>query len=280
MDPVLDGWPLTVIGGVIFLLLLMAWEAGAALGQRTPADDGGDAAHGYILSGVLGLLALLIAFTFGMALDRFETRRGLVMTETNAIGTAEMRAHLLDPPDATRLSGMLRTYAVTRLRYGLATAADKPPLAEASERQRAQIQSTTLAAVQPIRTTPLAALVVSAVNDTIDIGATREEAHAARLPASVMVVLVVYAVVAAGVLGYALSAARARRRTVSALMFLLLSLALCLILDLDRARGGTIKISQAPMARLVAGFKLPEMPGSPPSPTTPALPVVVAPSRP
>ena len=280
MDPVLDGWPLTIIGGVIFLLLMTAWEAGAALGQRTQADDSGDAAHGYILSGVLGLLALLIAFTFGMALDRFETRRGLVMTETNAIGTAEMRAHLLDPSDAIRLSGMLRTYAVTRLRYGLAAAADKPALAEASEGQRGEIQSTTLAAVQSIRTTPLAALVVSAVNDMIDIGASREEAHVARLPASVMVVLVVYAVVAAGVLGYALSAARARRRAVSALMFLLLSLALCLILDLDRARGGSIKVSQAPLARLVASFKPTASPGSPPSPTTRALPAAAAPSRP
>ena len=280
MDPVLDGWPLTVIGGVIFLLLTTAWEAGAALGQRTPADDSGDAAHGYILSGVLGLLALLIAFTFGMALDRFETRRGLVMTEANAIGTAEMRAHLLDLPEAIRLSGMLRTYAVTRLRYGLSTATDKPALADASGRQRAQIQATTVAALQPIRTTALAAQVVSAVNDVIDIGASREEAHAARLPASVMVVLVIYAAVAAGVLGYALSAYRARRRTVSALMFLLLSLALCLILDLDRARGGSITVSQAPMARLVTGFTPPVTPVSPPSPAKPASPAAVAPSRP
>lgn len=280
MDQALDSWPLTIVGGVIFLLLMAAWEAGAVLGQRTTADDSGDAAHGYILSGVLGLLALLIAFTFGMALDRFETRRGLAMTEANAIGTAEMRVHLLDPPAAAQLSGMLRTYAVTRLRYGLASAVEKPSFASASERQRGQIQTATLSAVQPIRTTPLAALVVSAVNDMIDTGASREEAHAARLPASVMVVLVVYAAVAAGVLGYALSASRARRRAVSALMFLLLSLALCLILDLDRARGGSIKVSQAPMERLVASLRPPATPGLPPSPAMPASSGAVAPSRP
>jgi hypothetical protein len=52
--------------------------------QRTPR--GKDRFVG-IQGAVLGLLSLLLAFTFAMAVDRYDTRRGLVLKEANAIGT-------------------------------------------------------------------------------------------------------------------------------------------------------------------------------------------------
>ncbi|MFN9712032.1 MAG: hypothetical protein ACK547_03495, partial [Alphaproteobacteria bacterium] len=170
--------------------------------------------------------------------------------------------------------------ARSRLHGGPAHAARKPQLAAQSEVLRERLQADTLTGVAPIRTTPLAALVVSAINETIDIGAEREAAHAARLPATVAVDLFVYAVVAAGVLGFALSGSSRSHRPVSALMFLLLTLALTLILDLDRPRGGTIQVSQEPMEGLVASFRPQVTRASPPSPATPVSPVVGAPSRP
>jgi hypothetical protein len=280
MDAILNTWPLGLIGLLSLAGLMGACELGARLGSRSADDPHRDAAHGYILSGVFGLLALLIGFTFGMALDRFETRRALVVSEANAIGTAEMRVQLLEAPAGPALSSLLRDYARTRLLYGQADAAQKPQLAVQSEVLRERLQADTLAGVAPIRTTPLAALVVSAINETIDIGAEREAAHAARLPATVAVVLFVYAVVAAGVLGFALSGSSRSHRSVSALMFLLLTLALTLILDLDRPRGGSIQVSQAPMEGLVASFRPQVTLASPPSPATPVSPAAGAPSRP
>jgi len=280
MDAILSTWPLGLIGLVSFAGLMTAWEFGLRLGSRLTDDPHRDAAHGYILSGVFGLLALLIGFTFGMALDRYETRRGLVVSEANAIGTAEMRVQLLEAPAGPSLSALLRDYARTRLLYGQADATRKPQLAAESEVLRERLQADTLAGVAPIRTTPLAALVVSAVNDAIDIGAEREAAHAARLPATVAVVLFVYAVVAAGVLGFALTGSGRSHRPVSALMFLLLTLALTLILDLDRPRGGSIQVSQAPMEDLVSSFRPPVTRASQPSPAAPVSPDADAPSRP
>ena len=266
MDTIFSDAPLPALGLAIFLALALAWEAGARWRQRSAGSDDGDAGHGYILSAVLGLLALLIAFTFGLALNRFETRRELVVREANAISTAEMRAHLLDAEPATRLSGLLHDYARVRLQYGEARAAQKPPLLAASADLRARIQAETLAALQPLRTTPLAPALASAVNDTLDIGVEREAAHAARLPSVVMAILVVYAAVAAAVLGYAVGVSHRQHRLESALLFVLLSLALCLVLDLDRARDGAIQVSQAPMRQLVAGFAAtpPASPASPP----------------
>ena len=47
---------------------------------------------------ILGLLALMIGFTFAMALSRFEARRDAVLNEANAIGTTALRARLLPAP--------------------------------------------------------------------------------------------------------------------------------------------------------------------------------------
>lgn len=280
MNPILDTWPLGLLGMLIFVVLALAWEVGVRMGPRSGNDPVQDAAHGYILSGVFGLLALLIGFTFSMALDRYETRRSLVVAEAKAIGTAEMRVQLLAAPAGPLLSAHLRDYARTRLRYGQADANQKPALAQASETLREQIQSETIRGVAPIDTTALAALVVSAVNEAIDVGAEREAAHAARIPRTVIIVLVVYAMIAAGVLGFALSRSSRSHRAASAMMFLLLTLALTLILDLDRARSGSIQVSQAPMESLIDSFRPPATPGTPPSPATPVSKGAVAPSRP
>ncbi len=283
MQGFLNDAPLPVVSVLIFLGLLVARELGAWLRRLwAPGAPDDDAEQGYVLSGVFGLLALLVAFTFGLALDRYETRRDLVVAEANAIGTAEMRVRLLDAPHAGVLTAQFRAYAETRLAYGQAEAADKPPLERRSEALRSAIQAETLVAVQPIRTTPLAALVVSAVNEALDVGAAREAAHAARLPFAVLAVLIAYALISAGVLGAAMEGAHGGRRGMTALMFLLLTLALSLILDLDRPQRGTIRISQEPMARLVAGLQAtpPPSAGSPPSPATPASPGAGGSSRP
>jgi hypothetical protein len=49
---------------------------------------------------VFGLMALLLGFSFSGAVSRFDTRRELIVQETNAIGTAWLRVDLL--PDAAR----------------------------------------------------------------------------------------------------------------------------------------------------------------------------------
>ena len=69
----------------------------------------------YVVSAVLGLLALLLAFTFSLATDRFEARRVLVLEESNAIGTAFLRTQLLGEPHRARLSQLLIEYTDNRI---------------------------------------------------------------------------------------------------------------------------------------------------------------------
>ncbi|WP_332658780.1 bestrophin-like domain [Brevundimonas sp.] len=250
--------PLLLIAGLLFLAQCLMREVGGWIRRRVSADAGESAEEvsdkGYLLSGVLGLLALLIAFTFGLAVDRYEGRRHLVTEEANAIGTAEMRVQLLPPPDGARLADMLRDYARTRAAYGLADTTDRPSLARSSAVQRSALQTAALSSLAPVSTTALAAFVGASINAVLDIGVEREAMNDARVPLTILRALVLYALLTAAMLGYGLTGARARHRATTVILFTLLSLAILLILDLDRPQGGTIRIDQTPMTQLVAGF--------------------------
>jgi len=65
---------------------------GLAIGKR-----GGDNI-GTLEAAVIGLLALLVGFTFAMVLARFDSRRDAVLNEANAIGTTALRARMLPQP--------------------------------------------------------------------------------------------------------------------------------------------------------------------------------------
>jgi hypothetical protein len=66
---------------------------------------------------VLGLLVLLLEFTFGMAQSRFELRQREVLEESNAIGTAYLRTRLLPQPYQTGTANLLRRYVDARLEF-------------------------------------------------------------------------------------------------------------------------------------------------------------------
>jgi hypothetical protein len=250
MDKFLNQASLPLISGALFLILLGLRETSAWLTRRL-ASERGTEHPGYVLSGVLGLLSLLIAFTFGLALDRYEARYNLLVAEAAALNTADMRVRLLDQPASGKLVQLVRRYAEVRVLYGSADSVEKPPFEEASQTLRRQIQRETLAAVRNVRDRPFAPLVIQSINDALAVGVSREAAHNAPLPTTIIVVLILYAAVVAAVLGYTLPSRGHQHRIVSGMLFLLLTLALTLILDLDRARSGTIQIDQGPMARLV-----------------------------
>src|SRR4051794_8250004 len=97
MSEMLQAAPLFLWSLLFLLLLGTAREAGAALRRRRrraaaePAAEAASGEEGYVVSAVLGLMALLIAFTFSLALTRYEERRRLVVVEANALGTAYLR---------------------------------------------------------------------------------------------------------------------------------------------------------------------------------------------
>ena len=240
---------------VLAAIFVAACELGFRIGARRRVDEE-VADMGHILSATLGLLALLVGFTFALALGRHESRRELVVTEANAIGTAWLRSALVPEPERAVLVDQLRRYADQRL--ALADASENGAAiarAEAAtDSLHAALWATSVAAVPRMQPATVAPLLLAAMNDVIDVAGARRAALAARLPPSVLGALVLYALIAAGFLGYVTGAGARRPRLPAALLLLLLTLALALILDLDRPRTGTITISQRSLLELRAAM--------------------------
>src|SRR5262245_9726116 len=99
----LSATPPSLIGLALFAAVIIALLAGHVASMRLgrPLED---SAETFVVSSVFGLLALLLGFTFALAIDRYETRRILVQQEANAINTAYTRAQLLDEPHRSRIS--------------------------------------------------------------------------------------------------------------------------------------------------------------------------------
>jgi hypothetical protein len=238
--------PLWAIGILFFAALLVAREIGYALRRSTRPDvDVKDDA--FAMNSVLGLLALLVGFTFSISLGRYDTRRELVVQEANALGTTWLRAHLLDASDREALQDVLRRYVADRIAY--ADAANTRAETEAYARTEAlqvELWDVAMRAVAPFRDTPRASLLVTPVNESIDLAATRQATRQSHIPTRILRMLAIFALISAAMVGYE----RGGQRRATTLQFLLLALAVTLVLDLDRPSTGMTIVSQQPMLDL------------------------------
>jgi hypothetical protein len=242
-----------LVFAVAVVLLLVSAEVGYRFGLRLhrASDQARQGQIGTTQGAVLGILALLLAFTFSMAVNRYETRRELVLQEANAIGTTYLRASFLPDAHKTAIEGLLRRYVDVRLDfYG---AEEEETKIGAAEQAAAQIQHelwTHAVAAGKETPTTLAAIFMNALNETIDLDATRLHALRTHVPGAVW--LLVLAVAACGCCanGYGAGASGARSMFTNAMLPLLIAVAITLVVDLDRPRAGLIGVNQQPLLDL------------------------------
>ena len=242
----LDVFPIWVTALLIAALLLGACEAGYQVARRRDFEKSDE---GHVLSAMLALLGLLVGFTFSISVNRHEQRRILVVEEANAIETEFLRTQMMPEPYRTRLADMLRQYADSRLELAAAgedRAAELRAYAFADSLKR-EMWMTVIAADSLVQPPALASLIAGGMNTIIELASSRRAALGARLPSIAFGSLLLYAAVAAGMLGFVSGSGTHPRRFGAVVMLLLLALALGLILDLDRPLRGTIKINQQPM---------------------------------
>jgi hypothetical protein len=251
-------WLETASTWQIGLALLVAMFVASMVGEwvnrrsagKAKGDEGDGGKEGYIVSATLGLLALLMGFTFSLAVDRFESRRVLVLEEANAIGTTYLRTQMLEPVDRARISKMLVDYTDNRIALAKAPPDQVQPLLARNDQMLTDLWTATLAAWPTIKGLDFSSSYLETMNNLIDLDAARKAARLARVPSAVFFVLFVYVITSAGVLGYA--GANKEGRGATAFLFILLTVSLLLTLDIDRPRTGRITESQAPMERLKA----------------------------
>jgi len=239
--------PLLICLGFFGLLLAIEEIGFGARTKTRPSSDGTDYADiAFILGAVLTLLSLMLGFTYAMSQSRFETRRQLVIDEANAIGTTYLRTQTLPEPRASELQDLLRRYVALRVETaGLKDDSPEKILEIDARSKRLQdlmwSRATALAKESP---TPVVAIFVQALNDTIDFHGKRMAAFRSRVPFSIYLVLFGISAVAVGLTGHYFGS-RGRRRPILTLIFaILVAGVMWLILDLDSPVRGSIKATQ------------------------------------
>ena len=195
--------------------MLLFLEVGRRVARRRLKDQsaGGSEGVGAVDGAVFALLGLLIAFTFSGASARFDTRRHLIVEETNNIGTAYLRLDLL-PAEARRtLRENFRRYLDLRIeayRKLPDIAAARELLGTATELQ-GDIWRQAIAASRMEGAAPSAPmLLLPALNAMFDITTTRTMASEMHPPAIVFVMLFGLALAASLLAGYGMAGGGAR----------------------------------------------------------------------
>ena len=198
----------------------------------------------------LGLVALLLAFTFQVSMSRFEEARQLIVSETNAIGTAYLRLDLLEPSDRTEIRGLFRTYLEDRIHIYevVSSGGDAAPIVSQTRQLQDEIWSRVLESSRraPLPAAPI--LLVPAVNQMIDLTTARLVSLRTRLPVLVKGLLFALALISSAVIGYAMGLQRRRSPVPVAIFSLIVSATIYTVLDLDSPRSGLIRLDAVQQA--------------------------------
>jgi protein-S-isoprenylcysteine O-methyltransferase Ste14 len=229
---------------VVFVLALVFQGLAAFVGdffrKRTKQFQQGER-HDFdtVQAATLTLMALIIGFTFSMAVTRYDQRKTLEEAEANAIGTEYLRTDLLPGDLGARTRELLRKYF--DLRVAFYEESDEQVAGDIN-RKTANLQTELWAAVSPVASsqpTPVIALVIAGMNDVINSQGYTLAAWWNRIPIGAWAMMGLMAISCNLLVGYS------ERRKGEAILFILplvISLAFFLIADLDSPRGGVIRV--------------------------------------
>lgn len=255
-DFLLDEMQLWGVFLLTVVLVLLSIGVGVFLGsrRRRKPEHEAEAPLGTIIGATLGLLAFMLAFTFGVAAELFQTRRQLLLDEVNAIGTNYLRAGLLLEPHRSQVRELLRQYVDIRVnltKEGVLQPQEK--LQETLARSEAlqdQMWSHAVELAKANRGSEIDALFISSLNEVIDLQTSRVTVFRYRIPPAVWASLYFITIMSMMTVGYHAGLSGKSSFKVALVLALTFSAVIFLITDLDRAAEGRFRVSQQPMFEL------------------------------
>ncbi len=242
------------------VIVMTAIEAGYWLGRlahRRWADEKESSTAG-ISTTVLGLVAFMLAFTFGIVASRFDARKTLVREEANAIRTAWLRSDIL--PDADRKESKKLMDQYLRARLAWVQSRDVDPqrvngtLAE-MQRMQERLWQIAVGAAGNNMSSPIMALYLESLNHVFSLHALRVTIGLqSRIPGGVWIVLLSITMLGMLGMGYQNGIGGSKKSTARPILALAFALVIVLIVGLDRPEAGLVTVSQQPLADVLTFF--------------------------
>ena len=234
------GYPMVVFA-ISLVALWLAVQFGAFLAHRVrPLTEGERDDLDLLISSSLTLLALIIGFSFSMAVSRYDQRKNYEEEEANAIGTEYLRAELLPAAEAAKVKQLLTQYTDQRLLFY--TTGNRQKL-DAINVETARLQNEMWSTVQSVaktQQTPTVALAVAGMNDVLNRQGYTQAAWWNRIPLGAWALMTILAISCSLLIGFATHRRGAGLFTV---MPFLVSIAFFMIADIDSPRQGVIRVA-------------------------------------
>ena len=247
-------YPLLVFVITFFVLSLSVPIGAKFLRRLCKWDESKREDFGIILGATLTLLALIVGFSFSMAVSRYDQRKDYEEAEANAIGTEYVRADLLPAADAAKVRALLKNYLDQRVLF-YATR-DRQQILQINTRT-AQLQAELWSAVlgpAAAKPTPMVALAVSGMNDVLNSQGYTQAAWWNRIPNAAWMLMAAMAVCCNVLVGYGARDYNAERFLLRVLP-LVVSISFFLIADIDSPRGGIIRVQPENLLSLAESLR-------------------------
>jgi hypothetical protein len=248
--PLVGIFPVWLLYIITALIAFLSMEAGWRYGdyRRRKTDEENRAPVNAAVGATLGLLAFLLAITFGMAESRYNTRKDNVMFEANAIGTTYLRANFLPEPLRSQAHELLREYVTIRM-GGENSIISETGIAKSNEihdrlwiiADEASQDSDSI----------MSGLFINSLNEMIDLNTIRVVGLRTRIPNNIWMMLIIVTIASMFAIGYQFGLSGAHSWAVTVVLVVVFTTVFVLIADLDRPQEGLIRVSQQALTDLM-----------------------------
>src|SRR6185436_17207708 len=190
------------------------------------------------------------AFTFSMALNRYDDRRAATVAETNAIGDLYTCATLLPEPSRSTLQALLADYTTRRLEARRRRALRYEPELVMREAREMQTRATAMVAAMVEERSVIAVPLVNTLNEVTSSYAAYVAAYRERLPGIVLVLLLLGSIIPALLMGR--QGASSPVHASGPIAFaVLVTVVIYVIFDLNQPSGGVITVGEDAWVQLL-----------------------------
>jgi hypothetical protein len=235
-------------------LVMIAVEVGFRVGLivRKKASNEREPPVSAIAGAILSLQAFMLAFTFGIVSDRYDTKKELAREDANVVRSAWQRSDFLSEPDRTESKTLLRQYVDLSVTFSMSAHPEKGK-EELAEGQRIQHRLWAIAVEHRLTdlNSDIGSLYVQSLNEMASMQGTRYNLGIeARIPTAIWFALLCLLILGMVAVGYHTAIAESRRPRITTALAISFSLVIAIIAVLDHPLNNVISVSQLPMISL------------------------------
>ena len=244
-QPLLLEYPAWLVAFCIFLLILLFVWIGTGY-RNFEIKRGKEISAGIspVENSMLGLMALFMAFTFGMAMTKFETRRKGIVDECNAIEAVMLRCDLYPDSMRTLLRADIAKYVDSRIAFNKA-GANYEKIRSALDGSSSSFKMLWKKVIDYSRTQTnplLANQMIPSLTVVSNLATNREAERIAKVPPLILTALLILTFTGSFLIGFNQAAVKRSKMFIWGFA-LMTTIAFYLILELERPWSGIMNLS-------------------------------------